>query len=97
VKGDEGWQQQAYLKSSNAAPLFANTLSLSAAGNTLAVGALHEASAATGVNGDQNDTSEPSSGAVYMFERSDGVWEQQAYLKANNTGSLRGTGAVYVY
>jgi len=81
------WQQQAYLKSSNAAPLFANTLSLSENGNTLAVGALHEASAATGVNGDQNDTSEPSSGAVYMFERSEGVWEQQAYLKASNTGS----------
>src|SRR6478735_4147698 len=54
-------------------------------GDTLAVGAQFEASNATGVNGDQTDNSAPNSGAVYVFTRANGVWTQQAYLKASNT------------
>src|SRR5690606_39802821 len=41
--------------------------------------------AATGVDGDQADNSANSSGAVYVFRRAGGVWEQEAYLKASNT------------
>ena len=79
------WSQQAYLKASNtgASDLFGTSVALS--GDTLAVGAF-EASAATGVNGNQADNSAPLSGAVYVFTRTGGVWSQQAYLKASNTG-----------
>ncbi len=79
------WSQQAYLKASNtsAQDLFGTSVSLS--GDTLAVGAVHESSAATGVNGDQSSNAATDSGAVYVFTRSAGVWSQQAYLKASNT------------
>jgi trimeric autotransporter adhesin len=81
------WQQQAYVKASNtrASKRFGHSLALSADGNTLAVGSLFEASAATGVNGDQNDQSAPGAGAVYMLTRA-AVWSQQSYVKASNTG-----------
>jgi hypothetical protein len=45
-----------------------------------------EDSNATGINGNQADDSAPDSGAVYVFTRSGGVWSQQAYVKASNTG-----------
>jgi cysteine-rich repeat protein len=82
------WQQQAYLKASNTAAngLFGNSAALTADGSTLAVGAIFESSGAIGVNGDQTDRSKPSAGAVYVFTRSGTTWQQQAYLKASNTG-----------
>ena len=68
------WSQQAYLKASNTGgnDNFGIAPVLSADGNTLAIGAWHEASNATGVNGDQTDNSlAPSgnngTGAVYLF------------------------------
>ena len=51
------------------------------------VGAWAENSSATGVNGTQGDNSASQSGAAYVFVRSSGLWTQQAYLKASNTGS----------
>jgi len=82
------WSQQAYVKASNTgADLFGNVVSLSGDGNTLAVGAILEASNATGVGGDELDNSASGSGAVYVFTRSGGVWSQQAYVKASNTGA----------
>ena len=60
-------------------------MALSAAGNTLAVGAWHEDSNATGIGGNQTDNSAEASGAVYVFARNGaGVWSQQAYVKASN-------------
>ncbi len=56
-------------------------------GDTVVVGALLEDSNATGVNGDQADNSAIDSGAAYVFTRTGGVWSQQAYLKASNTGA----------
>jgi hypothetical protein len=50
------------------------------------VGAGHEDSNATGVNGNQADNSLPYAGAAYVFTRSGTTWSQQAYLKASNTG-----------
>lgn len=68
-------------------------MSLSANGNTLAVGATGEASKGTGVDGDQTDNSMPGAGAVYVFNRSaQGRWTQQAYLKASNTNRGDGFG-----
>lgn len=60
-------------------------LALNRDGRTLAVGAPNEASAATGVNGDQSDNSTANSGAVYVFARVGDTWTQQAYIKASNT------------
>ncbi|MES9924606.1 MAG: hypothetical protein ABW152_10960 [Candidatus Thiodiazotropha endolucinida] len=89
VRTDQGWNQQAYMKASNAdaSDGFGSNLSLSADGNTLAVSAIGEDSLATGINGDQTDNSGDTTGAVYLFSRNDGWWEQQAYIKASNTES----------
>lgn len=80
------WAQEAYIKASNTGfnDRFGGRVALS--GDTLAVGAYGEDSSATGVNGDQTDDSSEFSGAVYVFERTGASWEQQAYLKASNTG-----------
>ena len=87
VRNNDLWQQQAYLKASNteSIDLFGGAVSLNADGSTLAVGATQEDSAATGINGNQNDNTASNSGAVYVFVRNDGLWQQQAYLKASNT------------
>ena len=55
-------------------------------GNLLAVGSTCESSAAKGVNGNQEDASMPSAGAVYIFARTGAAWSQQAYVKSSNTG-----------
>ncbi|WP_299948739.1 histidine kinase [uncultured Microbulbifer sp.] len=85
-RSEDSWVQQAYVKASNAneGDLFGRP-SLSGDGNTLAVGASHESSSATGINGDQNNNSSGEAGAVYVFFRSDNTWSQQAYIKASNT------------
>jgi hypothetical protein len=81
------WNQETYFKASNTNvdDHFGTSLSLSGDGSTLAVGAQFEASAATGVDGDQLDNSLSGAGAVYVFVRGDGPWFQEAYLKASNT------------
>jgi len=83
------WSQQAYVKASNtgAQDNFGSALALSGDGSTLAVGALNEASAATGINGNQADNSTAGAGAVYLFARSGTTWSQQAYVKASNPGT----------
>ena len=91
------WAQQAYIKASNAdaADQFGWSLALSNDGNTLAVGAQGEGSAATGINppspagsggtgGGQEDNSAADAGAAYVFVRTGAMWTQQAYIKASN-------------
>lgn len=79
--------QQAYLKAANSGADDEFGYSMAADGETLVVGAPGEASSATGVNGNAADDSAADAGAVYVFVRTDGVWTQQAYLKASNTGA----------
>jgi hypothetical protein len=90
------WSQQAYIKASNTGEAgtegnfgdgdqFGFSMSLSDDGSTLAVGANAEDSNATGINGNQNDNSMQSAGAVYVFVRSGTSWTQQAYVKPANT------------
>jgi len=76
-----GLRQIAYLKASNpeGGDHFAcggaldghagNGVAISGDGNTIAIGAPHESGAARGINGNQNDNSLYSSGAVYVFTR----------------------------
>jgi hypothetical protein len=88
VRTGATWTQQAYVKPSNTGPgdVFGNSVALS--GDTLAVGAYGEDSAAAGVNGDQSNNTAGDSGAAYVFVRSGTTWTQQAYVKASNPGPI---------
>lgn len=89
VRGGTTWTQQAYLKSSNITSTggyFGWAVAVD--GDTAAVGAFLEASNATGVNGNQLNTSASASGAVYVFTRSGTVWAQEAYVKASNAEAM---------
>ena len=82
------WTQQAYVKASNTGEegdgdTFGYTLALSEDGQTLAVGAPSEDSAAGGINGNQADNSAMGAGAVYVFTRRGDQWSQQAYIKSS--------------
>ncbi len=87
VRSGAIWRQQAYVKASNtdAGDGFGCNVALSADGSTLAVTATGEASAATGVDGDEASNAAPGAGAVYLFVRSGATWRQDAYVKASNT------------
>ena len=80
------WTQQAYLKASNTEAGDQFGVAVALAGDTLAVGALGEASEARGINHAGNNNNAPGSGAAYVFTRTAGVWSQQAYIKASNAG-----------
>jgi hypothetical protein len=90
-RAGESWTQQAYIKASNtdsadfgyASDDFGHSVDIHE--DTIAVGAHGEDSASTGINGDQEDESAQSAGAVYVFVRHAGQWRQQAYIKASNT------------
>ena len=70
-----------------------SSVSLSADGNTLAVGATSESSNTSGINTTPNfDGTANASGAAYVFSRSDTTWSEQAYIKASNTGADDGFG-----
>ena len=86
VRNGTTWSQQAYLKASNTEGIDHFGWAVAISGDTVAVSATNEDSAATGVNGDQLNNAALSSGAVYVFTRSGTSWSQQAYVKASNTG-----------
>jgi trimeric autotransporter adhesin len=90
------WSQQSYIKASNtdADDIFGFSIGLSADGSTLAVGAAGEASAATGINGNQADNSAEYVGAVYVYLRNGTAWSQQAYIKAANADPRDAFGAI---
>jgi len=88
TRRNESWSQQAYVKASNTqeSDFFGASVAISSDGNTLAVGAFLEDSAAMGIDGDKEDNTAIDAGAVYVFTRRDGMWwSQQAYVKASNT------------
>jgi hypothetical protein len=67
--GAAGFSQARYLKASNAGAidLFGGSVSLSTDGATLGVGAVAEASNATGADGNPNDDTATWAGAAYVF------------------------------
>jgi hypothetical protein len=81
------WRQQASFKASNTGleDWFGVSLALSGDGNTLAIAAPLEDSAAQGINGNQADNSANEAGAVYFFTRNGTTWTQKAYIKGTNT------------
>ncbi len=76
----------AYLKASNTDSGDRFGFSLAIAGDTMVIGAPKESSDASGIGGNQNNNNAMDSGAVYIFVAEAGVWQQQAYIKASNTG-----------
>ena len=86
VRSGPTWVLQAYVKASNTGMSddFGYTIALSANGDTLAVGADQEDSSGTGVGSVPNEAAN-GSGAVYVYQRSAGVWAFQAFIKATNT------------
>lgn len=87
VRNGTTWSQQAYLKASNTGANDNFGCALALSGNTALIGAIGEASNATGVNGNQADNSAAGSGAAYLFIRNDTTWIGLLYLKASNTGA----------
>ena len=77
--------QQAYIKASNSRQFLGFGASVAMDGDTVVVGTDNESSNATGVNGDQTNTSLSQAGAAYVFVRNGTTWTQQAYLKPINT------------
>lgn len=85
TRNGTAWSQQAYLKSSNGEVGDAFGWVVAIAGDILISSSILEDSNAVDTNGNQSDNSATDSGAVYIFERSGGVWNQQTYLKASNS------------
>jgi hypothetical protein len=81
-------RQTSYVKASNpdSGDRFGGRTAL--ADRVLAVASRFEQSAATGINGNQNDNSLTSAGAVYVFAENSGTWQQAAYVKASNTDAV---------
>ncbi|MEY4063993.1 MAG: hypothetical protein RIR26_201, partial [Pseudomonadota bacterium] len=81
------WASEAYLKAANAeeGDQFGSSVSLH--GSVLAVGAIGEQSAVNSItNGTtaSNDNSRTLAGAVYVYRKTAGQWNQEAYVKAAN-------------
>lgn len=87
VRDGADWDHQAYVKATNteADDFFGSSIALSSDGDTLAIGAANEDSGAAGVGGDQTNNGVSASGAVYVYIRTNTVWQYQAYVKATNT------------
>ena len=73
-------RQIGYIKASNPGDgdQFGSAVAMSGDGNTLAVGAPMENSAAKGINGDQASDAAEDAGAVYVYARNGAGWTQQA-------------------
>ncbi|MBI3775479.1 MAG: hypothetical protein HY273_07995 [Gammaproteobacteria bacterium] len=80
------WTQRAYVKASNPGvnSRFGWSITLSADGNTLAVGADQEDSSSTGINSIPNLLAD-AAGAVYIYVNNGDAWLLQSYVKASNT------------
>ena len=81
VRQSGKWEFQQRLSSLHADAYDRFGYSVALQGNLAVVGAVGESSAATGVNGDEQDNGKPGSGAAYVFQRSGATWSQVAYLK----------------
>ena len=90
VRRGATWAHDSYIKASNTVRniAFGSSMTLSADGTTLAVGAVDETNLTRGVDGDQRSTPDNavSAGAIYIFGRNGGSWQQQAYVKSFNIG-----------
>ena len=86
------WTEQARLQASNAEPQdsLGCWIAISDDGNTVAAGSLDEDSLLTGIQpgdkGNNDEATDASAGAAYVFVRAGTKWSQQAFIKATNPG-----------
>ena len=84
-KTSNTWSQQAYLNANRGdRQEFGYSVSLSADGNTLAVGASRHQSGSAGIGGVQSGIGGFYEGATFMFEFANGAWAEQAYVRATD-------------
>ncbi|WP_444906566.1 hypothetical protein ACJJIR_19890 [Microbulbifer sp. SSSA008] len=76
-----GQSTKIWAKKSDSLDQFGESLEFDSSGNILLIGAIGEDSASGGVNGDESNNSENSSGAAYIFKYDGIEWLQRAYLK----------------
>lgn len=84
------WVQEAYIKAVNSQSGDTFGFSVDVYDDTIVVGAVNEDSNQNTItNGStaSNDESSSSSGAVYVYRYSGGLWGQEAYLKASNANA----------
>jgi hypothetical protein len=84
------WLHVAFLKASNLDPLDNFGSRVAVSGDTLAVAAPGESSSSIAL---PTDNGAENSGAVYIFRRNGGQWQEEAYLKADNLAGLDRFGA----
>jgi hypothetical protein len=77
------WTHHAHLSTGEES--YTDVARVAISGDIIVVGAPLDDSAATGVNGNDDDHSAIAAGAAYIFERGAGGWRKTAYLKASNT------------
>lgn len=84
---DGRWWEESYIKSANSGSqhFFGYSIALSGDASVLVVGAYGEPSDATGINGDESDSSGRNVGAAYVFRYTETGWVQEAYIKASNS------------
>jgi len=83
-----------YVKAFNSRPAFGFGTSVAIDGDTAVFGAPGEDGSSGGVDGNEAEAGTPNAGAAYVAVRgSDGMWQRQAYLKADQPaeGELFGT------
>jgi hypothetical protein len=94
-KESGSWQQDAYIKASNASSYdnFGRALAVSGDGTVIAVGAPLESNSSQGIvdlsEGEviTDDEDSEYSGAVYLYELIDDEWVETTYFKASNAES----------
>jgi len=90
-RNGSAWSQEAYLKAPNSEAYDNFGYSVSVSGDTIVVAALLDDSNQTTItNGtiSSTDNSASSSGAAYVFKRSNSTWQNEAYLKAPNSEAI---------
>ncbi len=85
VRDGATWRQEAYLKSPapDADDRFGTSVAIS--GDLIVVGAPEEDSNAIGVGGNPLNNAAAQSGAAFVYRRTGGTWQFDAYLKPSNT------------
>jgi hypothetical protein len=83
---EDGWRQQARITLPETADYssFGEDLTLSEDGNTLAIGAPRADRSAVSLEGQASEVELENAGAVYIYTRTEGNWQINAYLSASN-------------
>ena len=87
TRADGEWTRTARLTAGNPGDDAAFGVRIALRGDQLIATALHESSAATGINSEIPGTMFTRSGAAYLFERREGEWSQVAHIKADRPGA----------